>query len=44
VRRTAEALYHRAQLDVEVLTTCSAEFNSDWSRVFIRETINSDAL
>lgn len=30
VRHTAEALYHRAGLDVEVLTTCSREFNSDW--------------
>lgn len=31
VRRTAEALYHRAGLDVEVLTTCSREFGADWS-------------
>lgn len=30
VRHAAEALYHRAGLDVEVLTTCSREFNSDW--------------
>jgi len=31
VRNTAEALYHQGGLDVEVLTTCSREFNGDWS-------------
>lgn len=36
-RKTAEALYHLAHLDVEVLTTCVQNFPSDWNTNFHKE-------